>query len=45
MDWNLDNDIDIFEIIRSKDIGVKKIGGCKEYYNFKDGVLVKKDCD
>ena len=45
MDWNLDNDIDIFEIIRSKDIGVKKIGGCKEYYHLKDGVLVKKDCD
>jgi len=45
MDWDLDGDINIFEIIRSKDIGVKQIGSCKEYHQLKDGVLIKRACD
>lgn len=45
MDWNSDGKTDIFEIYRSKDIGIKKVSNCTEYYSLKDGLLVKKRCD
>lgn len=38
MDWNENGRVELTELMRAKDIGLRELeNGCKEYFNYKDG--------
>ncbi len=46
IDWNSDGSTTLIEIIKAKDIGVRKVDeNCDEFYQLKDGLPVKSICN
>lgn len=45
MDWNENERVELTEIMRAKDIGSRASeNGCKEYFAYKDGQLIRTVC-
>lgn len=45
MDWNNDGTTDVFEMLKSKDIGLRRVNDkCIEYFYLKDGIEAKVVC-
>ncbi|WP_404465209.1 hypothetical protein LG331_02975 [Vreelandella aquamarina] len=45
MDWNENGTVGLHEIMRAKDIGLRKSErGCKEYFSYKDGQPIRTVC-